>query len=105
MSDIINIFLDADLRCGHRGLREVIVSKGKNGNGYSVFINKSWMGLKMLTPDNQTLLYYKAPNARQPIDPETIKHLPYCVGGGKLDYSRALSATIKKRFEKRGWNV
>lgn len=101
MSGIINVFFDVSMSNGHNGLKKML--RGKGHGGFSVFINRQWMAMKLITPDQQTVMHYKSPSRKQPINPDTIKHLPYCVGGGKLDYAKALDAAVRKRLEKLGY--
>lgn len=99
---LVHIFFDISMSNGHAGLNTLLAKEKKTigDEQYAVFVNKSWMAMKMLTPNN-VLLHYKSKSTTTPINPQTIKHLPDCVKGGTLDYSTALASVIKKQFDGR----
>lgn len=98
---IVYFFDQVHMAYQHNGLGLILKKATKNmvppEGGVAIFVNKTWTGLKMLTSDG-TLLYLRRP-ANKPINPETIKHLPYCVQGPELDYAKALDTVIRKKFE------
>lgn len=95
------VFFDIPMYYGH-GLRKILKNELKNGE-FTIFINKNWNALKMLTYNN-VLLHLKQPYHR-PINPETIKFLPYCVNGSEINYKRALKSVIIKDFQKKGLRI
>lgn len=92
---LTNIFFGISMSNGHNGLLAHIKKKA-SVDGYSIFINKRWTALKMITPDN-VILHLKTPDNR-PIEPKSIKYLPACVNGAELDYSKALESALTKEY-------
>ncbi len=99
---LMHLFFDVSMTNSHNGLTRILLKDKKSikEGEYAVFINKNWMGMKMLTPNN-TILYYKSKSAKTPINPQTIKYLPSCVNGGELNYSAALRVVIENQFKER----
>lgn len=96
MSRIAHIFFDVHMSYAHTTLTKMIGEKTKLETGETaIFIAKNWKAVKLLTADN-TILYHR--NNKLGINPETIKHLPNCVEGGKLNYQKALETVLTKRF-------
>jgi len=96
MARIAYLFFDVSMSNGHTGLGAML--KDDLGEDYAIFINKRWTALKMLTPDN-VILHLKRPD-NQPINPDTVAHLPNCVNGRELDYAKALKTVIETKYKK-----
>jgi hypothetical protein len=97
MSKLLNVYFNTSMSLGHKRLYAMA---GKSASqGYSVFINRPWTALKMITPSN-TILYFRTEDKKQPINFETIRHLPNCVNGGELNYQRALDIAVKDQYAK-----
>lgn len=95
----MHVFFDIHMRLGHDGLRALLLQekKGELKDGETaLFINHSWTALKMLTASD-VILHLKRPD-HKPINPEAIHYLPNCVQGGTLDYTKALSETIRRKL-------
>lgn len=97
--ELMDIFFNVHMRYGHDGLAKILAKKTKE-KGHAIFINKKWTALKLLTPDN-VLLHLRQP-ANRPIEPRALKYLPSCVGGGAINYDKALEKALNKEFENRG---
>jgi hypothetical protein len=94
---LVNVFFGVSMSNGHKGLNERILKAGKDLDaGMSVFINKKWTALKVITPDD-TILHYKSPSNR-PIEPGVIKYLPRTFNGSRLNYNKALEMTLTKEY-------
>ena len=94
------LFMDVSMSNGHKGLGAMLRKKLSKGET-AVFVNKKWSALKLLTSDG-FVLHKKQPDNR-PIVPETIKYLPYCVEGGKLNYTKALTTVMQRDFKRKGY--
>jgi hypothetical protein len=105
MSQIIQCYLNSDLRAGHDGLAKVAkkdsihVNDLEPGN-YVLFINKKKNKLKIYAA-NHVVAYLKMPAGEQ-IDLNTIPAIPraFC-GSGKIDYPKILRATLERELTKR----
>jgi len=94
---LTNIFFGISMSNGHNGLLAHIRKKRALVDSYSIFINKRWTALKMITPDN-VILHLKTPDNR-PIELKSIKYLPACVNGDELDYSTALESALLNEYD------
>lgn len=103
----VHVFLGADMRSMHRGLREIAKANGidltklKKGEA-AVFINASKNKLKSYS-FNGVISYVRFDDPQRPIDLNALDELPKAFDpNGKLDYSRALKATLEKRLKSKG---
>ena len=97
---MIHALTDVSMSLGHDSLRELLIKRGVKELGSdqcAVFINKRWHALKLLLP-NGILIYLRRP-VNKPIDPATIKYLPECVNGAKLEYGAALEKLLEKHYK------
>lgn len=96
---LVHVFFDVSMSNGHAGLTNIMKNKLLGDGEFAVFINRNWMAMKMLTPGH-TLLHYKSPSTKMPINPGTIKYLPSCVNGGTLNYNEALKTVVEQKYAK-----
>lgn len=92
---IAHLYFETSMAYSFNGLKNILGKKVLRDDECAIFINKSWTGVKLLTPQN-TLLYCR----RNRIEPDTIKYLPSCVNGSALDYDKALDAAIRAKFKR-----
>ncbi len=97
MSNLMLVHYGISMSNGHKGL--TALRKNGNAEGYALFINKTWTAMKLMPPGAAAVLHYKSP-ANRPIEPKAIKHLPNCVSGKSLDYTKALELALTKEYDK-----
>jgi len=94
------------MRYGHPGLSEMLrkkkVKEIKPGE-HVIFINKDWTALKMFAGSSELLLHLRRPR-NKPINPKTIKFLPYCVNGSQINYKKALMEVIQRDWQRKGYS-
>lgn len=95
---IIHVFTNADLRCGHDGLRRLAKSKANLKKGeHAVFINSARDKMKILSHGD--LLSYKR-SVRGKLDLETVRHIPDAFGvQGGFSYRKALEKVLKEKVK------
>jgi hypothetical protein len=101
MSKLIQIFLNADLRCSHDGLSKLardnnIKVEDLLPGEFVLFINSNMNRLKLYTA-NQVLAYLRLKTGR--IDLRAIQLIPQSFqASGKLQYDEALKEVIEKHM-------
>lgn len=99
---IVRFFPDVDMRNGHDGLTELArshkinVSDLVNGE-YCLFLNRKLTHVKLFAPGN-VIAHLKLPDNKK-IDPSTIALIPRFFDGSKINYDKALSEAIRKKFK------
>lgn len=98
MSRVMHVFFEVSMSNGHQGLHSILKKSRKaiEGSETALFINKDWTACKLLTA-HDTLLHLKRPR-NAPINPEALKYLPHCIDGDELNYTAALGAAIKDKY-------
>jgi hypothetical protein len=106
-SEIVQCFLNADMRNGHDGLaqlakkHELNVLKLEPGQ-YIVFVNSARDRVKVYAASN-VIAYLKL--ARGKIDMNTIQEIPKAFRGtGRIDYDAALKEALTKSMARKGKN-
>lgn len=99
---VIRYFPNADLRCGHDGLRALarehkVDPWALNPGEFLVFANKSQTKLKIYGPGN-LIAYLKAPDNRR-LDLHVVRLIPKFFKGGTFQYDDALKDTFMKRMK------
>ena len=96
---IKHVFLNSDMRCGHRGLMLIARHKAKVKPGeHVVFVNSKRDKMKVLSAGG-VLSYVCSPRGKLSL--ETVQSIPaaFKVSGG-FDYGKALKDVIVKKLEK-----
>jgi hypothetical protein len=103
-SRVLQVFLNADLRCAHAGLSKLAqrsnldVRKLENGQ-YILFLNAAKDRLKMFAANN-VVAYFKAPQGTR-IDLRVLSELPRVFNGTSIDYDAALRKTLTQALERK----
>jgi hypothetical protein len=102
---VLQVFLNADLRCSHDGLREIAKKGGLDvkdlqAGQYIVFLNAAKDRLKLYAAGN-VVAYMKQPD-RGKIDPRMIAELPRAFNGTAIQYEVAIKEALVKIFARRG---
>ncbi len=105
MNKIIQVFLNADLRCSHLGLYELAkkskidVHKLEEGE-FVLFVNSGKNRLKMYAPNN-VIAYLSLPTGK--IDMRTIALIPKSFSAsGKIEYNKALKTVLEREMIAKG---
>ncbi len=102
---ILQCFLNADLRCGHDGLASLAKKHDLNvtkliPGQYVVFINSARNRLKVYAASN-VIAYLKLATGGR-IDLNTVREIPRVFNGsGKIDYEEALRIAVNKSLAKK----
>jgi hypothetical protein len=103
VSHIVHYFKDADMRCGHDGLKALarkhryrpeVLSKGE----FLLFVNAKQTIAKVLGEGN-ALLHIKSETGR--LELKTLRYLPQIFGGKAFGYAEALKLVIEKDFKEK----
>lgn len=101
MSRLLRVFLNADMRNGHDGLKQLAktekldLAKLEPGE-YVLFLNSARDRLKLFATDN-IFAYLKLDRGR--IDLRTLSKIPRAFSGsGKIDYDATLKEVLKKEL-------
>lgn len=95
---IAQVFFDTHMGKNFAGLTEILKKAKVNPqNSYIVFLNKRKTKFKLLFSDKY-LVYHD--NKDQPIDLNSIRHLPKAFEGERFVFSRAVEAAIHEKFNK-----
>lgn len=102
---VLQVFLNADLRCSHDGLREIAKKGGLDvkelqPGQYIVFLNAAKDRLKLYASGN-VVAYMKQPDGGK-IDPRMIAELPRAFNGTTINYEAAIKDALVKVFARRG---
>lgn len=104
MSKLIQVFLHADLRCGHEGLaklakdNKIHVSSLLPGE-FVIFINSKMDRLKLYTA-NEIIAYLKLKTGK--IDLRAIQLIPQAFkASGRIEYDEALREVIESHLKNR----
>lgn len=102
---VLQIFLNADLRCSHDGLREIAKKGGLDVKDlqpgqYIVFLNCAKNRLKLYAAGN-VVAYMKQPDGGR-IDIRMIAELPRAFNGTSINYETAIKEALAKVFARRG---
>lgn len=102
---VLQVFLNADLRCSHDGLREIAKKGGLDVKDlqpgqYIVFLNAAKNRLKLYASNN-VVAYMKQPDGSR-IDPRMIAELPRAFNGTTINYESAIKDALIKVFARRG---
>lgn len=102
---VLQVFLNADLRCSHDGLREIAKKGGLDVKDlqpgqYIVFLNAAKDRLKLYAANN-VVAYMKQPDGGK-IDPRMIAELPRAFNGTTINYETAIKEALMKIFARRG---
>lgn len=102
---VLQVFLNADLRCSHDGLREIAKKGGLDVKDlqpgqYIVFLNAAKDRLKLYASGN-VVAYMKQPDGGK-IDPRMIAELPRAFNGTTINYESAIKEALIKVFARRG---
>lgn len=104
MQNLIQCFLDADMRCQHDGLAKI--AKRKDLDVYSlkkgehvVFINSALDRIKMFS-SGAVLSYLRLKKGK--VNLETLRLIPEAFNDGNLEvaYSRALKQVLETKLKK-----
>lgn len=98
MSQILRVFLNADLRAGHDGLTTLAKDqkldvKAIEPGSYIIFLNRRRTILKLYCSGN-VIAHLKLPQG-QHIDLKTIQYIPRCFNGKAIKYDEALEKALK----------
>lgn len=102
---ILQVFLNADLRCGHDGLAQLAKKHGMNvakieSGQFLIFINGQRSKVKIYAASN-VIAYLKLDKGRLNMD--TIREIPRVFAAkGRMDYDEALKLAVEKSLSKRG---
>ena len=101
MARVIRIFLNTDMRLQHRGLIQTAGSKKVDirnlGHGdHVVFVNKKMTRMKIFSENNLISYIFK----QKGIALETIQEIANVFDGSSIDYTKALTAALRKKFDK-----
>jgi hypothetical protein len=95
---IIHVFYDVPMGFSFDSLKATMhanVGRDELDKGeVAIFLNRSWMACKILTPGDM-LLYYRS---KVPLTTQAIKVLPTLIGAPRLAYGRATEAHMMKAF-------
>lgn len=99
---VIRFFRDADLRCGHDGLREMAKKEGIDPwtlepGEFLVFANNRQNKLKIYAPGN-VLCYVKSPDDRR-IDLNIVRLIPRFFNGTEFNYDAAVREVLKGKLK------
>jgi hypothetical protein len=101
VSRILQVFFDADMRCGHEGL-ELLAKKHKidlkklDPGNFVVFVNSAKDRLKIYTAYN-VIAYMKSPAGK--IDMRAVQFIPKAFEAkGTLTYDEALKELFEKQL-------
>jgi|SRR5581483_109634 len=105
---VLQVFLNADLRCSHDGLTEIAKKGGLNvkelkPGQYVVFLNAAKNRMKLYAANN-VVAYFKSPEGGI-IDPRTLCDLPRAFNGTSINYEAALKEALVKVFARRGRKI
>jgi hypothetical protein len=103
MSKVIQVFMDADLRCGHDGLADIAkkekinVTKLEHGE-FVMFINVERNKLKLYTANN-IVAYLRLPQGK--IEMRTLGMIPAAFAQtGRISYDEHLKEVLQERLGK-----
>jgi len=101
MAKLAHFFLNVDMRCGHKGLHELVKKKKirMTANDFIVFLNTQKNIIKMFCGDQHALMHYR--KDRGTIDLGVIKYLPKYAGGGELRMNAALKEHLLEVLKKK----
>lgn len=103
-NEIIQLCLNADLRCSHDGLSDMLKKNFKidtmklDAGEYVVCVNSAKTIVKIFTGGN-VIAHYKSPHGM--IDLRTLKSIPKFFNGRSFNYEGALGDTIRKEIRER----
>jgi hypothetical protein len=102
-SRVVQVILNADLRCQHDGLTAIAKTFGLNVNTlkcgeYVVFVNTRQSAIKMYAANN-TVAHFKLPSDRK-LDLRVIGLIPRFFNGSKVDYEGALKKVLETKVRK-----
>ena len=98
---IIRCVFNADLRCSHEGLSEMLkldfnIDTAKLSDGeYAICVNSAKTIVKIYAGGN-TIAHYKSPRGR--IDMRTLALIPKHFNGRALNYEDALEELLRKEI-------
>lgn len=106
-NNLVRIFFDVDFRCGHEGLKKMMMKKGLNTadleeDDMVVFVNSAknkLKALKMLPEANSfgVLGYYRSPRGR--IDLRAIMYIPQAFGAtGAINMDAATQKLLEREL-------
>ena len=101
MNKIIRCVFNADLRCAHDGLSQMLKKSFKIDTGalevgeYVVCINSAKTIVKIYAAGN-TIAHYKSTRGR--IDLKTLQYIPRYFNGAKFNYEGALLEAVLKEL-------
>jgi hypothetical protein len=101
MSKIIQVFLNADLRCGHDGLAKLANDNNINvanlePGQFIIFINTEMNRLKLYAA-NQVIAYLRLKEGK--IDIRAIQLIPRAfLASGRIDYDKAIKEIIESKL-------
>jgi len=103
MNKLLRVFLNTHMGLGHNGLTSLAAQKRVSlpslpTGEHVVFINRARTALKMYSPGN-VVHYLKLPPG-QKLRMETVQHFPNSLGGGEIQYGKALAASFEKFTKK-----
>lgn len=101
---IVQVFLNADMRQGHSGLKKLAESYGiypelfERGE-YLVFINRQQKMLKVMA-GKDLIAFYKSPSGR--LTMESIQYIPEAfLSDGNFEMGLAIKRALTQAFERR----
>ncbi len=103
---VLNIVIDADLRCNHGGLALIAKENLKfdvrtlKAGEYIFFVNHSWTMIKALGNKGEWMLHYKNKDGDR-LNAKAIRQLPRFARGHDIGYSEALTEVIEAEYSHR----
>lgn len=102
MSQVLQVFLDSDLRAGHIGLSKKARQAGHSTDSldpgqFLVFVNTKRNRMKVYAA-RQIIAYIQTPKGEH-VDLRTIQHIPNVFRGGQVDYSKAIKEVVLSKLK------